>query len=212
MKKLMMVALAAGAAAMMTGCQTRITATKNAEVAHPIQEVVKVNGEDRLINRSYQVTSGGWEATARSPLWASETLKGLEIGVQTNGSVTMSIAKYGRDLSTNAVTMTKEMFSGGAQLATAIGDAYVKIAGGGAQADTALSVTKKIISYFTSKGGDTSKATVTTEGGKVKVTDGTTCVECDKDGNCTECADCSLTQRHRGTEGWPASVSLCLCV
>ena len=212
MKKLMMVALAAGAAAMMTGCQTRITATKNAEVAHPIQEVVKVNGEDQVINRSYQVTSGGWEATARSPLWASETLKGLEIGVQTNGSVKMSIDKYGRDLSTNAVTMTKEMFSGGAQLATAIGDAYVKIAGGGAQADTALSVTKKIISYFTSKGGDASKATVTTEDGKIKVSDGTTCVTCDKDGNCTECTDCSLTQRHRGTEGYPVSVSPCLCV
>ena len=193
MKKLMMVALAAGAAAMMTGCQTRITATKNAEVAHPIQEVVKVNGEDQVITRSYQVTSGGWEATARSPLWASETLKGLEIGVQTNGSVTMSIDKYGRDLSTNAVTMTKEMFSGGAQLATAIGDAYVKIAGGGAQADTALSVTKKIISYFTSKGGDASKATVTTEDGKVKVTDGTTCISCDKDGNCAECTDCTVT-------------------
>ena len=193
MKKLMMVALAACAAAVVTGCQTRITATKNAEVAHPVQEVVKVNGEDQVINRSYQVTSGGWEATARSPLWASETLKGLEIGVHTNGTVTMSIDKYGRDLSTNAVTMTKEMFSGGAQLATAIGDAYVKIAGGGAQADTALSVTKKIISYFTSKGGDTSKATVTTEGGKVKVTDGTTCVECDKDGNCAECTDCMVT-------------------
>ena len=193
MKKLMMVALAAGAAAMMTGCQTRITATKNAEVAHPIQEVVKVNGEDQVINRSYQVTSGGWEATARSPLWASETLKGLEIGVTTNGSVTMSIDKYGRDLSTNAVTMTKEMFSGGAQLATAIGDAYVKIAGGGAQADTALNVTKKIISYFTSKGGDPAKAKVTTEDGKIKVSDGTTCVSCDKDGNCAECTDCTVT-------------------
>ena len=188
-----MVALAACAVAMVTGCQTRITATKNAEVAHPIQEVVKVNGEDQVITRGYQVTSGGWEATARSPLWASETLKGLEIGVQTNGSVTMSIDKYGRDLSTNAVTMTKEMFSGGAQLATAIGDAYVKIAGGGAQADTALSVTKKIISYFTSKGGDASKATVTTEDGKVKVTDGATCVTCDKDGNCEECTDCTVT-------------------
>ena len=193
MKKLMMVALAAGAAAIVTGCQTRITATKNAEVAHQIQEVVKVNGEDQVITRGYQVTSGGWEATARSPLWASETLKGLEIGVTTNGSVTMSIDKYGRDLSTNAVTMTKEMFSGGAQLATAIGDAYVKIAGGGAQADTALSVTKKIISYFTRNGGDTSKATVTAEDGKVKVTDGTTCVSCDKDGNCTECTDCTVT-------------------
>ena len=195
MKKLMMVALAAGAAAMMTGCQTRITATKNAEVAHPIQEVVKVNGEDQVITRGYQVTSGGWEATARSPLWASETLKGLEIGVTTNGSVTMSIDKYGRDLSTNAVTMTKEMFAGGAKLATAVGDAYVKIAGGGAQADTVLNVTKKVISYFTSKGGDTEKATVTTDEATktIKVSDGTTCVTCDANGNCTACTDGSCS-------------------
>ena len=189
MKKMMMVALAACAAAMMTGCQTRITATKNAEVAHPIQEVVKVNGEDQVINRSYQVTSGGWEATARSPLWASETLKGLEMGVTTNGSVTMSIDKYGRDLSTNAVTMTKEMFSGGAQLATAIGDAYVKIAGGGAQASTVLSSAQKVYEYFIGKGGDASKAEVTVdEAAKtLKVTDGSTCVECDAAGNCSDC-------------------------
>ena len=193
MKKVMFAALIAAFGIGIVGCQTRITAEKYPEQVLPIQKVVKVNGEDQVITKGYQVTSGGWEATARSPLWASETLKGLEIGVQTNGSVTMSIDKYGRDLSTNAVTMTKEMFSGGAQLATAIGDAYVKIAGGGAQADTALSVTKKIISYFTSKGGDPAKATVTTEDGKVKVTDGTTCISCDKDGNCAECTDCTVT-------------------
>ena len=37
--------------------------------------------------------------------------------------------------------------------------------------------------------GCATTTTVTAEGGKVKVTDGTTCVSCDKDGNCTECAD-----------------------
>ena len=173
--------------AIMTGCQTRITATKNAEVAHPIQEVVKVNGEDQVITKSYQVTSGGWEATARSPLWATETLKGLVIGVETNGSVRMELNAYGRDLSTNAVTMTREMFSGGAQLAIAIGDAYCKIAGGGAQADTVTKVVAKAYNLFKSSGGDDTKATVTTDPstGTLKVSDGTTCVTCDKSGNCT---------------------------
>ena len=72
-------------------------------------------------------------------------------------------------------------------LAIAIGDAYTKIAGGGAQAETALSVAQKVYSFFTSKGGDASKATVTTDGGKLKVSDGTVCVECDAAGNCVDC-------------------------
>ena len=177
----------AALAAVMTGCQTRITATKNAEVAHPIQEVVKVNGEDQVIARSYQVTSGGWEATARSPLYAAEALNGLKIGVETNGTVKLEIDTYNRDLSTNAVAMTKEMFSGGAQLAIAIGDAYCKIAGGGAQADTVTKVVAKAYNLFKSSGGDDTKATVTTDPatGTLKVSDGTTCVTCDKSGNCT---------------------------
>ena len=71
MHKIMLIAAIAAA---LTGFQTRITATKNAEVAHPIQHVVKVNGEDQVIVDQYQVTSGGWEATARSPLYSTEAL------------------------------------------------------------------------------------------------------------------------------------------
>ena len=186
MNKLNLIA-AIVAATIMTGCQTRITATKNAEVANPVQKVVQVNGQDVLITDHYQVTSGGWEATARSPLWATETLKGLVLGVETNGTVRMELDAYGRDLSTNAVAMTREMFSGGAQLAIAIGDAYCKIAGGGAQADTVTKVVAKAYNLFKGSGGDETKATVTTDPatGTLKVSDGTTCVTCDKSGNCT---------------------------
>ena len=67
--------------------------------------------------------------------------------------------------------------------------AYVTIAGGGAQADTVTSVVTKMISYFTSKGGDASKATVSNDGNAVKVTDGKTTILCDKDGNCSDCSD-----------------------
>ena len=93
----------------------------------------------------------------------------------------------------SSVVMVDGLMRNGANLVTAIGEAYVKIAGGGAQAETVLTSAKKIYSYFTSKGGDPAKATVTTEDGKVKVTDGTTCVSCDKDGNCAECTDCTVT-------------------
>ena len=193
MNKLKVMLCALLGAAILTGCQTRITATKNAEVAHPIQEVVKVNGEDQVINKSYQVTSGGWEATARSPLWATETLKGLVLVVETNGTVRMELDAYGRDLSTNSVVMVEKMFSGGAQLAIAIGDAYTKIAGGGAQADTVANLTAKAYNFFKSNGGniDAAKVTVDETAKTFKIDDGATCVECSADGNCKECTTCS---------------------
>ena len=65
----------------------------------------------------------------------------------------------------------------------------MKVAGGGAQADTALSVGQKIYEYFKSKGGDETKATVSTDSASntVKVTDGSTCIQCDAQGNCSDC-------------------------
>ena len=183
MHKLMLMLIVALVAAALTGCQTRITATKHAEVAHPIQHVVKVNGEDQVIVDQYQVTSGGWEATARSPLYATEALEGLS--VSTNGKVALNLNKYERDLSTNAVVMVEKMFKGGADLALAIGDAYVKIAGGGAQADTVTAFVKMAYAAFTGGGGDPSKATVETEGDRLTISDGSVCTICSPDGNCT---------------------------
>lgn len=174
---------------VLGGCQTRITAEKYPEQVLPIQKVVKVNGEDQVITEHYQIASGGWYATARSPLYATEGLKGLEIGVHTNGSVTLALGEYNRDLSTNSVVMVEKTFSGGAQLAVAIGDAYCKIAGGGAQADTVMTMAAKAVKMFTDKGGDPTKATVTTdEAAKtITVSDGSTCVECNEAGVCTDC-------------------------
>lgn len=123
MKKLMFAALVAAVAA---GCQTRITAEKFPEQVLPIQQKVTVNGEDQLITTHYQIASGGWYATARSPLYATEGLEGLEIGVETNGSVRLSLAKYERDLSTNATVMVDGLMRNGANLVTAIGNAYVR--------------------------------------------------------------------------------------
>lgn len=177
------------AALALVGCQTRITAEKHPEQVLPIQEKVTVNGEDRIITTHYQIASGGWYATARSPLYAAEALSGLEIGVHTNGSVQLKLEKYDRDLSTNSVAMVDGMFKNGANLVTAIGDAYVKIAGGGAQAETVLATASKAFNYFTGKGGDASKATVYVdeEAKKLKISDGSTCVECDAAGVCTDC-------------------------
>lgn len=186
MNRLTMMALAACAAAL-TGCQTRITIESDETKPLPVQQLVEVDGTNRVITTGYFEGRPHYCITARSPLYAKESVARFAAGVGEKGTWTINADGYSRDLSTNAVVMVREMFAGGAQLVIAIGDAYTKIAGGGAQADTALSVAQKVYSFFTSKGGDASKATVTTDGGKLKVSDGTTCVECDAAGNCNEC-------------------------
>lgn len=185
---LALVAIGGCCAFVFCGCQTRITAEKFPEAAHPIQSKVTTNGVDEIITSGYMVTSGGWYATARSPLYAKEELRGLNIGVSTNGTVSLALDSYNRDLSTNAVVMVKTIFDGSANLAQAVAKAYATIASGGSS-EVASSVASKVVSYFKSKGGDESKSTVTAEGDKLTVTDGTTCVQCDAAGNCTTCSE-----------------------
>lgn len=188
MRKLFIVAALAACA----GCQTRITAEKYAEVAHPIQKVEKVNGQDVVINVGYMVTSGGWYATARSPLYAKEELKGLEIGVNTNGSVSLALKEYQRDLSTNAIVMVKTIFDGSVNLVNAAAKAYATIQSAGGTV-AAESVGKKIADYFKAKGGNPAKSSVVADSSakRVTVTDGTTSICCDALGNCTDgsCTD-----------------------
>ena len=156
--------------AALCGCQTRITATKHPEVAHPYY-----SGTNGVV-AGYVVTSGGWEATARSPLWADEAMKGLSIGVSTNGTVTLNLADYSRDLSTNAVTMAHNLVSDFAVLAEKAAAAYAT-----AGASVAAAGVKKAIASYILKGGDPDKAKVTCEGGNCTFSDGViteVCTDC----------------------------------
>ena len=193
MKKIMFAALVAAFGLGMTGCQTRITGEKYPEQVFEVKEKVTVDGKEQLITKNILVASGGWKVTARSPLYADEALKGLDFGVGTNGFVHLKLDEYRRDLSTNATVMVDGMFKNGANLVIAIGDAYTKIAGGGAHADTALASAAKIYNFFTSKGGNADKAKVSVNetNKNIVVSDGSTCVECDASGNCTECSTCT---------------------
>lgn len=195
MKKIMFAALVAAFGIGITGCQTRITGEKYPEQVFEVKEKVTVDGKEQLITKNILKASGGWKVTARSPLYADEALEGLDFGVGTNGFVHLKLDKYHRDTSSNAVEMVNGMFKNGANLVTAIGDAYCKIAGGGAQADTALASAAKIYNFFTSKGGNPDKATVSVnEANKnLVVSDGTTVVECTADGTCTECTTGACT-------------------
>ena len=109
---------------------------------------------------------------------------------QAGPGVSVTINKYESGMDSNVVALVHTSLDGLTKLTEAVGEAYVKICGGGAQADTALKSTSKIINFFRDKGGNVEKATVTTdeESGTVKVDDGTTCISCDASGNCTDCS------------------------
>jgi hypothetical protein len=172
MKKILLVVFC-GVLAAVCGCQTRITATKNPETAVPIYATAK-DGVPYI--RGYQVLSGGWEATARSPLWADEAIKGLSIGVATNGTVTLSIDDYSRDLSTNAVTMAHNLVSDFATLAEKAAAAYAT-----AGASVAAAGVKRAIAAYILKGGSAANAKVTCENGACTFSDGLvteTCPNC----------------------------------
>lgn len=171
---------------VFVGCQTAVEWEKRPETAVPIQKVVEVNGVQQLATVDYLVLGGGFLVNLRSPLWADEALKGFIAETFTNGSFRVAIDAYNRDLSTNAVVLTKTIFDGSANLALAVAKAYATISTGGS-ADATTALVSKVVAYFKSKGGDASKSTVTSDGQKIIVTDGTTSIQCDADGNCTTC-------------------------
>lgn len=131
------------------------------------------------------IIDGGWEVDYFQH-WNWQRFDALTASAGPGVTLTLNGYEGGAN-ATNLTSIIAASFEGGAHLATAIGDAYVKIAGGGAQADAAMSTVAKIYKAFTAQGGDASKATVTTSGDKIKVSDGETCVECDSDGNCEPC-------------------------
>lgn len=176
-------------ALVFVGCQTAVEWEKRPETAVPIQKVVEVNGVQQLATVDYLVLGGGFLVTLRSPLWAEEALKGFIAETFTNGSFRVAIDAYNRDLSTNAVVMTKTIFDGSANLAAAVAKAYATISTGGAS-DAGGALVTKVVQYFKNRGGDASKSTVTADpsAGKITVTDGSTSICCDADGNCSECS------------------------
>ncbi len=180
MKKLMMIALAACAAAM-TGCKSIEVDRRGQALATDANgAVVKTAAGEPL------VLDMGWSVDYFQH-WNWQEFDALSAKA---GQAELAINNYrgGAD-ATNLTALVQTSFDGGTKLAIAIGEAYTKIAGGGAQASTVLSSAQKIYEYFKSKGGDAEKATVTTTAdNKVQVTDGSTCVECDAAGNCTDCS------------------------
>lgn len=109
----------------------------------------------------------------------------VSVKANADGSYEAGLGARANGVSTNEIAIVTGGLDATTRLVSTCAAAYAQIAGGGAQTDTVLSTAKKIYEYFTAKGGDTSKATVTTSDGKVNVTDGSVSISCSEDGTCS---------------------------
>ncbi len=185
MKRMMIVALAACAAAV-TGC-------KSIEVERHAARLATVENADGTVSvvkdaaNNPVILDGGWEVDYFQH-WNWQKFDSLSAKAGQGVSLDINNYEGGAD-ATNLTALVHTSLDGATKLVAACAEAYTKVAGGGAQADVALSTASKIINYFSSKGGDVSKAEVKTDtaSNTLQVTDGTTCVQCDSQGNCTDC-------------------------
>ena len=182
----MMIVAAFAAIATLTGCKS-IEVERHAQT---LATVKNADGSEEVVrdkDNNPIVLDGGWYLDYFQH-WNWQQIEALS--AKAGKDVSLDINKYagGAD-PTNLTALVSASFDGGTKLVTAIGEAYVKIAGGGAQATTVLSSAQQIYDYFVGKGGDASKATVTTNSASntLQVSDGTTCVECDSQGVCSDC-------------------------
>ena len=187
MKKLMMMCAACAAAMMMTtGCKS-IGVERKAQTLATVQNA---DGTAQVVKDAAGnpiVLDGGWSVDYFQH-WNWQEFDALTAKA---GQAELAINNYrgGAD-ATNLTALVHTSLDGLTKLAVAVGEAYEKIAGGGAQASTALKTSRSILEYFTSRGGDASKAKVTVdEAAKtLKVDDGSTCILCDAAGNCSDCS------------------------
>ena len=185
MKKIMIV-LAACAAAVFTGC-------KSIEVERHAARLATVENADGTVSvvkdaaNNPVVLDGGWEVDYFQH-WNWQRFDSLSAKAGKDVSLDINNYEGGAD-ATNLTALVHTSLDGLTKLIEKAAEAYTKVAGGGAQADVALSTASKVINYFSSKGGDLTKAEVKTDtaSNTVQVTDGTTCVSCDTAGNCTDC-------------------------
>ena len=186
MKKVMMMTVAACAVALtITGC-------KSIEVERHRQSLATIQNADGTVSvvrdaaNNPVVLDGGWEVDYFQH-WNWQKFDSLS--AKAGKDVSLDINNYASGADSNLVALVDTSITGATKLIATAAEAYVKVAGGGAQADTALAVGEKIYNFFKSKGGDETKAKVTTDtaANTVKVDDGATCIQCDAQGNCTDC-------------------------
>ena len=183
MKKVMMVAFAAFAAVLI-GCtsSTSIKWGGKKAVRQPDGTVLANDkGVPYYESEPNEYEDSNW-ITKREE-------RDVKVKVNQDGSYEAGIGSRVNDVSTNGIKMVTGGIDAMTKLLATCAAAYVTIAGGGAQADTLTATVTKMISYFSDKGGDASKATVAVDEAakKLTISDGSTCIECNEAGVCSDC-------------------------
>ena len=178
---------------MLAACAAAITGCKSIEVERNAQSLATIENADGTVSvvRDAQnnpvILDGGWSVDYFQH-WNWQKFDSMHATAGAGVELAINGYEGGAD-ATNLTALVQTSLDGLTKLAVAVGEAYEKIAGGGAQASTVLKTSKSVLEYFTSKGGDPTKAKVTTDtaSNTIKVDDGTTCIQCDAQGNCSEC-------------------------
>lgn len=188
MNKLLTITTAAiiGAMLLSTGCKS-IEVERNAQSLATVQNADGTVSVVRDAANNPIILDGGWSVDYLQH-WNWQRFDSLEATAGSGVRLAINGYEGGAD-ATNLTALVSGSLDGLTKLVATAAEAYVKVAGGGAQADVALSTAQKIINYFSAKGGDVTKAEVKTDtaANTVQVTDGTTTVQCDTAGNCTDC-------------------------
>ena len=182
MKRMLMLIALAALTAVFSGCtsSTRIEWGGKMAVRQPDGTVlVDASGTPHYESEKNVYKDSNW-LTKREE-------RDVKVKVNSDGSYEAGIGSRVNDVSTNGIAMVTGGLDATTKLVSTCAAAYVTIAGGGAQADTATVLAAKLVALFVGKGGDADKAKVTADAatGTLTVTDGTTSVQC-KDGSCSE--------------------------
>lgn len=178
MNKTMMIAALIGCAIALTGCVSE-------ELTWGGQKAVRQPDGTVLVDQTtgkpyYEKEQNHLE---RFSHLTDAELKELHVKADAE-SYEAHLGQLGSFCGSNTVAVINASVGGAAKLVAEAGALYTKIAGG-ASADVISSLVGKAVALFRSKGGNVDTATASLDGGKLKICDGTTCVTCDADGNCT---------------------------
>jgi len=173
MKKLMMIALAAFAAAI-TGCVSM-------EVEDYGYDVVKDAAGNPVCD-----TNGVVQTVYKGQKWdfnknmVDQAYDDVDFKRMKGNEITLRISNYKDQVSPELNKVVETSFKGTAELAAKIG-AAIATSGGSVAGDAAYSALSQSIKSYLSKGGSAENATIECKDGSCTITDGTvseTCTDC----------------------------------
>ena len=180
MKRMLMAAAIAAISAAITGCtsSTRIEWGGKTAVRQPDGTVVVAQDGSPFYESEKNVYKDSNWLTKREE-------RDLKVAVNSDGSYEASLGSRVNDVSSNGIAMVTGAIDATTKLVAEAAAAYVKVAGGGAQADVVTQIVSKAVASFAAGGGDAAKAKASESDGKLVITDGTVCTTCAADGTCT---------------------------